>query len=498
MLTKADFEQVIADSIAGYPAVAPLYAAVDPRITQHLGAIATMLAMLSAQIEAALSEPFERVRDSTVLADAAMRGVIPKGVPARVEIVARNRGASVYAMEVGRTLIDSSGRTYLVETAATVPADGSATVTARQVRTVTLEHTVTGSVPFYAIEIPADDEGAYLCEIAVNDATGDYAYRERYVNVAADERVYHVEADDRRRVYVRFGYAGVVGVQPANGTALTLTLSYTWGDVNPAYGSPFAFEYLAAPAEASVSLTMGSLASAGSAPHALVTLRDMMRYPSVYDHSAVYRGEFEFLIRRTFPSLRFLSIWNEYEEERVRGASFSNINAIFVAVLSDGATEQVLTETDPAAPVAPALIADADLTATQNAILAKIAEADDAYRVRFYTPVRSFISMQVAANVATSYVATAVRDQIVTAILDEYGETSAAARRGRNRPLYQRIYALLRERVPALSAGGESDIQVAISETEPLLSRPELWRYVSPDSLSVTVTQSNIQAAAWS
>ncbi len=86
MLTKSDFQQAIADSINNYPAVAPLYQAGDPRIIQHLDAMATMLAMLSAQIETAMTEPFEKVRDSTVLADAAMRGIVRKGTPARVRV----------------------------------------------------------------------------------------------------------------------------------------------------------------------------------------------------------------------------------------------------------------------------------------------------------------------------------------------------------------------------------------------------------------------------
>ena len=55
MLTKADFQQAIADSVAGYPAIAPLYQAGDPRITQHLDAMATMLGMLCAQLEVAMA-----------------------------------------------------------------------------------------------------------------------------------------------------------------------------------------------------------------------------------------------------------------------------------------------------------------------------------------------------------------------------------------------------------------------------------------------------------
>ena len=79
MYTKADFQEAIANSIANYPTIAPLYHAGDPRIRQHLDAMATMLAMFSSQLEVAQTEQYEKARDSTVLADAAMRGIIRKG-----------------------------------------------------------------------------------------------------------------------------------------------------------------------------------------------------------------------------------------------------------------------------------------------------------------------------------------------------------------------------------------------------------------------------------
>ena len=92
---------------------------------QHLDAMATMLAMFSAQLETAMSEPFEKTRDATVLADAAMRGIVRKATPARVQIRAANKGSNVFAVESGRTVLDSSGLAYRIETPASVPAGGT-------------------------------------------------------------------------------------------------------------------------------------------------------------------------------------------------------------------------------------------------------------------------------------------------------------------------------------------------------------------------------------
>ncbi len=95
MLTREEFVQkAIEISTAKYPAVAALVKASDPRILQQIEAMATMLAMYSSQLEVAQSEPFEKTRDSTVLADAAMRGIVPKSTPSCVSISATNSSTS--------------------------------------------------------------------------------------------------------------------------------------------------------------------------------------------------------------------------------------------------------------------------------------------------------------------------------------------------------------------------------------------------------------------
>ncbi|WP_420225754.1 hypothetical protein [Pigmentiphaga litoralis] len=189
-------------------------------------------------------------------------------------------------------------------------------------------------------------------------------------------------------MYVRFGFKGIVGVQPKDGAVIKLLVSYTAGDIHPEFGNPFSFEYLSSPLKASLELVMHAIVQAGQAPPSMSVLRDLARYPSVYDGNAVFLGEFDLLVRRTFPTLRFLSVSNEAEEERARGPSLDNINTLFVACLSAEGGEQVLDEASPEAPVAPLKVAADSLSSTQLAIQATLLSADDSYRVSFVTPVR--------------------------------------------------------------------------------------------------------------
>ena len=209
MLVKDDFKKKIEDSIANYPTIAPFFNAGDPQILQHLEAMSAMFAMLSAQVEVAMIEPFDKVRDSTVLADAAMRGIIRKAKPARVQLSAKNENLTPYTVETGRALFDSVGNVYISETSVTVAANATGYFEASQISSEIITHTVTGSAPFYAIEIPVAADDSFLSALSVYDADGEYTYRERYTNTLPDERVYHVEADDSQRVYVRFGQKNI-------------------------------------------------------------------------------------------------------------------------------------------------------------------------------------------------------------------------------------------------------------------------------------------------
>ena len=490
MQTKSDFSALIDSTAQSYPGIAALYLAGDPYVRANLDAIATMLAMYSAQQEVAAAEPFDKSRDATVLANAALLGILRKASPARVTLSVRNDSATSFALGSGVALWDSAGYAWKTESAVTVAAGDTATTTAVQLTTRTITHTVTDSAPFYRIEIPPSDDGLYLAGIAV----AGYEYAERYVGVSPGDAVYHVETDEFQRMYVQFGWSHHVGIQPATGAVITITVSECGGDIRPKANSPFSFDQLATDQHSQIVLTMSGADPLvlGIDPPDIATLRDLCRYPAVYDPSAVYLGEFDFVVRRNYDaeSLLFLSVWNEAVEEEARGPDVANINAIFVAFMSAAETEDSVIS-----PAAPSLIADVDLTAAQEDVRGIITTADSSYKVKFYTPVIVEIDVTVTAVVPAAYSTEIVADQIREAILSKYGRDTQAAKHGRLNPLYQDVYSLLRSTVPALAEAG-SDWTLSI-EAPPSPLKPEHWRYVSDDSLTVTCTKANTVPASW-
>lgn len=465
MKTKADFQQAALSAISEYPTAAQAYQARDPRFLAKLDAMATMLALLSAEQDVAAMEPWTKARDVTVLADAAAKGILPFGRATRVKIAVTNPSASPLAINVGRRLLDTQGRLYVVDLGATIPAAGSGYVHAVQRSEVSFEHKTGLSAPFYQIEVPQPDAGKHIENVRLLDSstTTEYAYTADFVNVEAGAHVFHLMTDENRRVLITLGAAELIGVQPASGSTFNVIVNQTEGAIELSAGSLFSFEYSASLYENGAVLTLDSVLSPGANPMDIATMREVISYPSVYDSSAVYLGNFDFLVRRNLSPFTFLSVWNEKREEEARGPSVDNINTIFVSALKAG-------------------VVQADL---EDQIEAIILRADDSYKVSFVAANEVEIAVSITASVATIYDTASVTQQIKELFLANYGIDSPFAKRGQTRILKKDVFKLLRDNVQALQ-DRVSDLDVTITDP-PGSMMPEDFRYVSNLSLTVTV-----------
>jgi hypothetical protein len=478
MYLKSDFRDALVAAIASRPAAATAFQAGDPRLLAQLDANATMLAMLSQQLDVAEVEPFVKARAGTVMADAALKGVLPLGKPARVRVTVANPGGSSVSIGVGRGVVDGKGRRYSVEGSATIPAAGSATITAQQVTVRQITHTVAGSAPFYSVQVPASAAGDVLTGIEVEDAGGPFTYTTEFCNVAPGARVFHVETDEYRRVFIRFGaedaVAGlVVGHQPNNGDVLTITLRECGGKVELEAESGFALEYVGNAAEGRLALTLDAVLAEGAGPPETDTLRMLARYPALHDANAVFLSNFDFLLRRHLTGVSFLSVWNEQIEEQARGANVANINKLFVSFLITGQTT----------------------TVSQNQIRQIIARADDSYKVQFVTRRTVQVPVTVTVQVSVVHDTADVEAQIRTALLAEYGAGSVNASLGlKTLVRFQQINQLLSERVVALQ-DQISDFNVTVGSTPAPL--PEDYRYLSDASITVVVTRIQSSTGLW-
>jgi hypothetical protein len=448
--------------IAEYPAAALAYQVQDPRMMALLRAMATQLSMRSQEQDVAAAEPFTKSRDMTVLANAAVMGVLPFASPAVMSLSVENVSSVAFDALSSRRVLDQQGRNYVTTKGATVPAGGSATIEVVQRSEASFSHTVTASQAFYSIPVPAPEVG-YITDIRVSDDSGNlYTYTPEFTNIELDAQIYHLESDEYRQISVVFGARFIGGYQPVIGDVFNITVVTTEGEISLSAGAPFVFEHATTIAESGAKLTLTAVQSTGSNPLDVSALRYVTNYPALYDKSAVYLGNFDFLVRGTLSPFRFLSVWNEQREEEVRGASQSNINCLFVAAQKDGVSDDTLHE--------------------QIAQLIK--KADNSYRYRRVAVAEVPIPVTVTLSIPDVYEREAVKKQAAEIILAQYGRESVWAKKGSGRVLIRRITTLLQTQIVACQAE-DADIKVVVTDEATIY--PESYRYISADSLVVNV-----------
>lgn len=493
MITKSEFSNAAFASIGEYPTLEILYQAKDPRLFQHIDAIAMMLSMFSAQLEVAQAEPFEKTRNSTVLADAAMRGIIPKAKPAILNVQVVNESNATLEIATNRILLDSSGRYLRVDSAVRINIGQTGIMPATQLYKIETKHTVTESRAFYEIPISMKHEESFLCGIRVFDQNGnEYAYTDRYAAGKANEKIFHIEVDEKQNFYIRFGYKGIVGVQPARSDEFTIQAFYTFGRIdNYSIGDQIAFEVNQSVNDSYAKLSIAEVTNSGDSPISMAVLRELSKYPSVYNKNAVYLGDFDFLIRSNFPNLAFLSVWGEAAEELARKPDIKNINCLFIAVVGNAGQEDYDQYIENKVPSEVT-----QLTELQKSIMRLVAQADDGYRVRFIQPVVREIGINITATVSTSYDAFVIKQQIKEVTIEAYGQAAVAMRRGKARPLYQDLYRLIKSKVPALTIGS-ADLVISMEDLSPFDAFPEIWHFVDNSKLNITVANSNVSTSSW-
>lgn len=475
MITKQEFKKAIKNEFLAREETAILYNTGDPRLMQILESQATMLEMVSQQIDLSMAEPFIKAREATVLADAANKGLIFTAKPCTVKLNVENKGDSNINISAGRHLLDAIGRDFITLAPVNITPHSSGFLDAIQISKVVQSHTVSATKPFYGVPITLSDDGSsiYQIQVRVNGELFSPSYK--FNNVLVGDKVFHIESDEFKRLNLKFGSKNVIGVQPQNGDVVDITKVMTFGDINLEAGSDFSFRYIDNDSDNDIKLSLASITKVGTSPVDLATLRELVKYPSIYNENAVYLGEFDLLLRSKFPHLAFLNVWNEAKEEQVRGPNVKNINTLFV---SFSLPEEMTI----------------DKSAVETQIKEVIHRADSSYRIKFVDPIIYKIPCTISATISRMYGQKEVQKQIIDCILKSFGKEAFSSRQGRVSIKNKDIADLIRQNVQAISdVRGDFFVQLADTSS----SVPEKFSYISEDSIDIKLDYNSYDNDVW-
>lgn len=466
MYTKDDFLEVIKNTAKKQPLTTALMQAGDGRIMQIQEAMATMLAMISEQVDLCSAEPFVKARDSTVLADNSIRGGVFTAKPARGLLSVVNASESSLSLDVGRVLIDQQGYQWKVVKA--VNFDGLATDINLEVeQIVTEKRTIIADNPngFYSIELDYESDNGYISSISVTVNDDVFLPCYKFNAVAVGDKVFHVESNERKQVVIKFGLSGVLGYGVKSGDKIKIDLNLTFGDVATTKGDPFVLDYLNE-GEDALSFEFKKILVSGVKPFDIAILRELSKYPSVYDDNAVYLGEFERLLRLKFSDFNYIRVWNEQEEERVRGINVENVNTLFYSYSVNNDLQLVYNTANFSS-----LIED------------ELRKADNSYKFKHVSVVDKIINIKIKARISKVFNHDDVKDEIKTIILNQYSKESIKKKSLKNgiilhKDIYNSIINL-----PALK-DLNSDLTVEILNNKDL-DKPEFFYFVADNSLTI-------------
>ncbi|KGQ44463.1 hypothetical protein [Gallibacterium anatis] len=474
MLTKSDFLRVIEATSMKYPLMAALFHAGDPRYFQIQESMAEMLSMFSQQLEVSSQEPFVKSREATVLADAAAKGLLFTASSAEMVLKVTNNSEDTIYLGVGRVLLDSNGRYYKVIKPLTIKGKQEGELAVIQETTDTQTVYIDNPEPFMSIEVEQPKDGSYITGITVSIDDEVYLPSYRYNGVQAGEKVFHVESDEFKRLFIKFGMRGVIGVEPPLNSTVKIVKNMSFGNVLPETESPFTLEYIQKDNENNLKFEMKSLTKSGVNSVSLATLKELCKFPSVYDDNAVYLGEFNRLVKAHFGDLPFLNVWNEQKEELARGANIDNVNTLFYSFKK--ATNDLRSD-----------------EAIKNEIEHIIKQADDSYKIKFIAPVIKKIPVTVKATISRLYDEDTVRQQVYDVLISTFGESSIG-KVGRAHLRNKVIADLLLKNINAI-ADQRSDLDVTF--TLPDANKPEVFCFMDNGSINVTVETSEYASDVW-
>lgn len=457
-----------------YPEVAERWRAGDPTVRAMMTSVVETVLWLSRDNQVNITEPFIKSKQSTIIADAINKGILPVATPCQHLLTIENKGKKQVSLSQGRLIEDGSGREWRIMASINVNPDETKTVLAEQSTVRIVENTIPVSEPFYRLDVTASDD-SYLSGLSVANTTlgMTYQYTPKFMNAGIGQPAYTLQSNNLRDITIVFGDSQRAGatVQAGDTIEVAITESYGYIDQTTLSSAALSEIYTADESKLTLYFRAGDLVRSGSDPLTVAQLRLLSSYPSMYDQDAVFMGNFDFLVRKHFiQRFDYMAVWNETINEKHYGPSLDAINHLFLTVVAKNKGEQNLLVDD-----INKLIARADTLLAGRVYLRPVSE-------------RPF-KITITGLLASVHDMDSVKTQIKELLLENFGKGALSSSYhnpdGFNK---QEIAIKIRSDIAAFQ-DRISDFSITTEDTIKNPIKPHEWAYVTESSITINMTR---------
>ncbi|WP_111857840.1 hypothetical protein [Acinetobacter sp. CFCC 10889] len=483
MPTLNKIREITLRVLQDYPEVAARYQAGDPTIVAPLASMQHFVAELSRDVSISELEPFTKSREATILADAANKGILPIATACQHTIEVINNGKNTVSLLSGRMIEDGYGRAWRLLQTANVAAGQMVEVLAEQSEIREINYQPVLSEPFHNYTLPLSTDLA-LVSLSVKDQDdNDYKFVTRWMNTLADERAITINTNSLRELILGFGDSNRFGQTLKNNTILTIQLLESYGYFDPSSLREASLQDVRNGFEQKlvVRFKEGALVRLGADPLSIDELRLLSSYPT-YDENAVFLGNHDFLVRKTFMARTFfVSVWNEAVNEIYYGGNYRSINKMFVSFVAKNDNEKA---------------------ALGQEISHYVEKVDNFYlnNTVLIEPQERAFSIRIDATIAAVHDAETVKEQIKTLLLGYYGKGKIAASYFLSNGFNSKEITRLLEKNIAAFQDRTSDFKLFVEDTEKNPIKPNQWLFMTEASIStnIKVLKTSIGESKWS
>lgn len=474
MPSLSKIQQVTLIALQQYPEIAARFNAGDPTITAPIQAMQHIMAELGRDVDVSELEPFVKSREATILADASNKGILPLATPCQHYVTVINTGTERLTIASGRGFEDGQGRVWRFLQNAEILANNQARVLAEQSQVRSISRTIIETVPFAQFSLPILEDMS-LVALNVKDQNNQvYNFVTRWMNTKAGDYAITLKTNSLREIILEFGDTARFGHTLEANTVLNIQMIESYGYVDVTGLKEASFQELLIPQEGKLRLRFADngLVRMGANPLSIDQMRLLASYPT-HDDNAVFLGNFDFLVRKKFMARsHYINVWNEAIHEQYFGADINNINRLFVSVKPKNASEYTLI---------------------CNEIKQLIAQVDSLYadnRTVFIVPEERQFKITVKATLSPVHDTEAVKEQIKTLLLSNYGKEQIAASyflsNGFN---LQEIIKLINTNIVAFQ-DRQSDFKIDIEDLTAKPIKPNQWLYIGASSITFDIQRS--------